>query len=460
MKLTQLRQLTPSAYLALDEVCYADASITPLFDYQLLCCDNNEKVDSVDSNDEMIAKIVDDLNTLPLFSLSYAGHQFGEFTLHLGDGRVVHLGDIDREHLQLKGSGVTPYARLGDGRLSLQEGIKEYLMNHALCTLGIKSVRSIALIQGGRHVGVEGKEEACSMLLRSCPTWVRFGSFEQLYALGKHALLRDLADVVIRESFPSLCTINNAKERYTQLYQEVIHQTTQTIAHWQSVGFVHGVMNSDNLLIDGTTVDSGSGVFMEILHFDRIVTSIDKQGLYSFRNQPHALKWALEKLARALSPLVEYEELVEILDASFWLSYQKHYDHSMRHKLGLYEATPLDRELYRDLLTLLVQEKISYHSFFYRLCFYDPSDRSIAFTNRTPSQSLCAWLDRYDQRLAHESLSSNKRKSKMRRVNPSFTLVDYLLDEVIEEAKEGKFDRLHEVIELINDPFREVQAEQ
>ena len=247
------------------------------------------------------------------FSMCYAGHQFGHFVPRLGDGRAINLGKVNGQNLQLKGSGPTLYSRRGDGRAVLRSSIREYLMSEAMHGLGIATSRAVALIGSDTDVRREGLEKG-AIVLRISPTWVRFGTFEYFNANHELGMIQELADYVLEESFPHLLGEEGC---YLKMYAEIVHNTAKTIAGWQSVGFNHGVMNTDNMSIDGRTIDYGPFAFLDDYDSSYICNHTDKDGRYSFKNQPSVARWNLQRLAIAISPIVNNEAAVEVLNEVF-----------------------------------------------------------------------------------------------------------------------------------------------
>lgn len=258
MKFSNLKLTTP--YLNLNSIFYSKVEPTPLHKPFIVSTSQDAAallgVDEDLALDDALLSIVNGETTLEgseTFSMCYGGHQFTQFTGKLGDGRVINLGKVNGQNLQLKGSGLTPYSRLGDGRAVLRSSLREYLMSEAMHGLGIATSRALAVIGSETDVRRE-KSEKGAIVLRLSPTWVRFGTFEYFYSTGEHDKLKELADYVIDESFPYL---KGSEDMYLNMYTEIVKNTAITLAKWQSVGFNHGVMNTDNMSIDGRTIDYG-----------------------------------------------------------------------------------------------------------------------------------------------------------------------------------------------------------
>lgn len=455
MKFSNLKLTTP--YLNLKPVFYNKIDPTPLDKPFLVSTSQSAaKLLGVDEDlalDEELINIVNGKTNLEgseTFAMCYAGHQFGEFSGRLGDGRVINLGKIKGQNLQLKGSGLTLYSRLGDGRAVLRSSIREYLMSEAMYGLGIETSRALALIGSDTNVARE-KWEKGAIVLRLSPTWVRFGTFEYFYSTGEHDKLKELADYVIDESFPYL---KESEEMYLKMYAEIVKNTATTIAKWQSVGFNHGVMNTDNMCIDGRTIDYGPFAFLDDYDTNYVCNHTDKQGLYSFASQPGSARWNLDMLARVLSPIIDYDLSEEVLDDIFWSTYQNVYSQILYEKMGLQTKQDNDKELSQGMMRALGNASIDYTEFFRKLSRFNTNKSDILelCVNRKP---LDAWLDKYSIRLEKETLSEAKRHEKMLTVNPKYILKNHILQEAIEKADEHDFSMVNELLKVALAPFDE-----
>ncbi len=297
-------------------------------------------------------------------AMLYSGHQFGHYVPQLGDGRAILLGEVrnqkgERWELQLKGAGLTRFSRDGDGRAVMRSTIREYLCGEAMHGLGIPTTRSLCIVAGEEIVWRETPEPG-AMLLRMAPTHVRFGSFEVFYYRRQHEYLKTLADYVIEYHYPHLVGSENG---YARLLHEVAVRTGHLVAQWQAVGWAHGVLNTDNMSILGLTLDYGPFGFMERYDPTFICNHSDHHGRYSFQNQPDIGFWNIRALARALSPLVEQDEVNAIPDV-----YEKamlgKYAELMRAKLGLVETHAGDDKLVTDLLNLMDSSRADYTNVF------------------------------------------------------------------------------------------------
>jgi len=455
MKFSELSLNTP--YLDLDPVFYEKVEPTPLDKPFVISTSHSAAkllgITEALGLDEKLLDIVNGETKLEgskTFAMCYAGHQFGQFSGRLGDGRAINLGKVHGQNLQLKGSGLTLYSRHGDGRAVLRSSIREYLMSEAMHGLGIETTRALALIGSDTDVSRETWEKG-AIVLRLSPSWVRFGTFEYLNAYKEHDKIRTLADYVIEESFPYL---KGSEAIYLKMYAEIVKNSAKTIAHWQSVGFAHGVMNTDNMCIDGRTIDYGPFAFLDNYDPNFVCNHTDTLGLYSFKSQPGAARWNLDMLARVLSPLIDYEESEEILDDLFYSTYNETYSKLMLKKIGLYNEEEDDKFLYQTMLRALANASIDYTKFFRKLSHFkgDKSEILDVCIDRRP---LDAWLDQYIKRLETETLSVNERHEKMLKVNPKYILKNHILQEAIDKAQEHDFKMIDELLTVALAPFDE-----
>jgi uncharacterized protein YdiU (UPF0061 family) len=455
MKFSNLKLTTP--YLDLDPIFYDKVEPTPLEKAFLISTSQNAAKllglkDDV-SLDEHIVNIVNGsykLEGSETFAMCYAGHQFGYFVPRLGDGRAINLGKANGQNLQLKGSGQTLYSRQGDGRAVLRSSIREYLMSEAMHGLGIATSRALALIGSDTDIAREGWEKG-AIVLRLSPTWVRFGTFEYFGRGSKQGHLQMLADFVIEESFPHL---QGAENLYLKMYEEIIKNTATTVARWQSVGFNHGVMNTDNMSIDGRTIDYGPFAFLDDYDPNYICNHTDVEGRYSFKNQPGIAHWNLQQLAKALSPIVNHESALKTLDENFGETYENEYLGIMVKKMGLHERDEKDVELVKYMLGSLQSFPIDYTRFFRTLSKYS-GERSDLLSLAEFKKPLSEWLDDYDKRLTKETLSQKERQTQMLAVNPKYVLKNHILQEAIDEAKQGNFTMVNDLLKVAHAPFAE-----
>jgi len=455
MKFSDLQLTTP--YLLLDSLFYEKVEPTPLEKPFLIATSHDAaKLLGIDEDldlDEKLVKIVNGERKLAgsqSFAMCYAGHQFGYFVASLGDGRAVNLGKVNGQNLQLKGSGRTRYSRQGDGRAVLRSSIREFLMSEAMHGLGIATSRALALIGSDSDVARQ-KWEKGAIVLRLSPTWVRFGTFEYFNAIKETQKLQQLADYVIDESYPELI---GEEEKYLKMYEKVVKNTAKTVAKWQAYGFNHGVMNTDNMAIDGRTIDYGPFAFFDTYDPNYVCNRSDAQGRYSFRGQPGIAHWNLSQLALALAPIVDHESTLEILEESFGDVYEAEYTQLMYQRMGLQGAEEKDLSLLTLMLRSLEHSLIDYNQFFRKLSVYK-GERSEILDLTIYPEYLDRWLDRYDARLKKESRLEEQRHKSMIQVNPKYILKNYILQEAIEKANRHDFSMVKHLLKVALAPFDE-----
>ncbi|MCG6411540.1 YdiU family protein [Vibrio fluvialis] len=394
-------------------------------------------------------------------AMKYAGHQFGVYNPDLGDGRGLLLAEMATQQgevfdIHLKGAGLTPYSRMGDGRAVLRSSIREYLCSEAMAGLGIATTRALALMSSDTLVYRE-KQERGALLVRVAQSHVRFGHFEHFFYTEQHEELKLLADKVIEWYFPH-CV--NEDQPYAAMFGHIVDRTAQMIAHWQSVGFAHGVMNTDNMSILGQTFDYGPYGFLDDYEPGYICNHSDYQGRYAFDQQPRIALWNLSALAHALSPLIAREQLEASLNA-YETQLNGYFSTFMRDKLGLVSRQTEDGELFNDLFELLEANRVDYTRFMRQMSHLDTqSAQSVAdlFLDR---DAALAWLDRYllrcDQELDEQglTLSAEARCAKMRQINPKYILRNYLAQIAIDKAEEGDYSEVLRLAELLKHPFDE-----
>jgi hypothetical protein len=379
----------------------------------------------------------------------YAGHQFGYFVPQLGDGRAISLGEVEnsageRWEWQLKGAGMTAFSRFADGRAVLRSTIREYLCSEAMHHLGIPTTRALAIAGSALPVFREQPETA-AVLSRLAPSFVRFGSFEVFHSRKQDAHVKTLADHTIARFHPALAALE-PREKYAGFLRETVERTARLVALWQSVGFAHGVLNTDNMSILGLTLDYGPFGFMETYEPGFICNHTDEGGRYAFDQQPGIGLWNCYVLARALSSLVEKAEAQAALDA-YEPAYRERFLALMRAKLGLETEEPEDAPLIAGLLDALEASGADYTLAFRRL----------ASLERTAAAGAAwdAWLGRYRARLSREPRGDAARCAAMNRVNPKFVLRNYLAQQAIEAAERGDFGKIARLHAVLRAPFDE-----
>ena len=397
------------------------------------------------------------LGARPLASV-YSGHQFGVWAGQLGDGRAILLGGlltpVGLQELQLKGSGLTPYSRMGDGRAVLRSSIREFLGSEALWGLGIPTTRALCVT--GSDAPVRREEiETAAVVTRVSPSFVRFGHFEHFSARGQTSELATLADYVIDRFYPACrTTAKFAGNPYAALLEQVSERTAAMVAQWQAVGFCHGVMNTDNMSIIGLTIDYGPFQFLDAFDPGHICNHSDEQGRYAYNKQPNVAYWNLFCLGQALLPLIADQELALAALESYKTVFPRELEARMRGKLGLAHAHPSDRELVESLLKLLAQDRVDYTIFWRRL------SHQVAGTAAEPVRDLFlhreaidAWLAQYDQRLKEDA--QDAAGELMLRTNPQYVLRNHLGELAIRQAKLKDYSAVEDLLAIVQAPFDE-----
>lgn len=452
MKLNELKLTNP--YLELSNECYDKVAPTPLHKPFLIHANEDAaKILNIDKDELQSEDFVKLLNGeykaegSDTFAMCYAGHQFGHFVPRLGDGRAINIGTIDKYHLQLKGAGITEYSRNGDGRAVLRSSIREYLMSEAMQGLKIPTTLCLGLIGSEHKVRRESIEQG-AMICRISSSWVRFGTFEYYASQGMFKELEALADYVIDENFPH---INGKNDPYTLLFNEVMVLTCRLMAQWMSVGFNHGVMNTDNMSIGGLTIDYGPYAFLDDFRHENVCNHTDVEGRYSFTNQPQVAKWNLQRLMMALSPLTTVDKMEKIL-AIYDKVYVRYFHYYMCKKLGLEGTVDSDPAMIDDMLDMLESLHVDYTLFFRTLSHYD-GDRTALLSTGLYHEPMNAWLDRYDERVQY--IDKTVRKKQMLTNNPKYVLKNYMLQEAIDAADEGDFSLVGDLFKIAQNPFDE-----
>lgn len=389
-------------------------------------------------------------------AMLYSGHQFGVYVPQLGDGRAILLGEVkndrgERWDLHLKGAGMTPFSRDGDGRAVLRSTIREYLCSEAMHGLGIPTTRALCIVGSEDRIYREQIETGAT-LLRMAPCHVRFGTFEIFYYRNQHEHLKALADYVIDQFFANL---REEREKYSSLFKEVVERTAKLIAQWQAVGWAHGVMNTDNMSILGITLDYGPFGFMDDYDAGFVCNHSDHNGRYAFNQQPYIGLWNLSCLAQAMLPLAEKDSLKAGLD-TYTPTFEREYLRLMRAKLGLQEERAEDDELIRDLLGLLQGSHADYTIVFRELGTFSTTE---GVTNEKLREHFLnrdrfdEWTARYRDRLRNEHSRDDDRLSRMNRVNPKYVLRNYLAQVAIEKAQQKDFSEIDRLLTLLRTPY-------
>jgi serine/tyrosine/threonine adenylyltransferase len=393
-------------------------------------------------------------------AMAYAGHQFGHFVPQLGDGRAILLGEvIDRDgvrrDIQLKGSGPTPFSRRGDGRAALGPVLREYIVSEAVFALGIPTTRSLAAVMSGENVMRETMLPG-AVLTRVAASHIRVGTFQYFAAREDTDAVRRLADHVIERHYPHLAGTNRP---YHALLEAVVARQADLVARWLHVGFIHGVMNTDNTSISGETIDYGPCAFMD--HYDpaQVFSSIDEMGRYAYANQPRIALWNLTRLAECLLPLFSDEQEKAIAEAqeilgAFPEKFAAAYQAGLRAKIGLFTARDGDEALVQDLLDAIAQGKADFTLTFRRLGDAASDSGEVRALFAEPA-AFDEWIGRWRQRIAEEPQSQAERKAAMRSVNPAFIPRNHRIEAVIAAAVMDDYAPFEELIKVLAKPFED-----
>ena len=387
------------------------------------------------------------------FASVYSGHQFGVWAGQLGDGRALLLGELDTPtgpmEVQLKGSGLTPYSRMGDGRAVLRSSIREFLCSEAMHALGIPTTRALAVTASPQPVRRETVETA-AVVTRVAPSFLRFGHFEHFaHTAADNAALRRLFDATLDRYFEGLPRTPAA------LLEEVSRRTARMVARWQLVGFCHGVMNTDNMSMLGLTIDYGPFGFLDAFDPQHVCNHSDERGRYAFARQPGVAFWNLHALAQALLPLADgppeaaSEALLAALEP-FKAEFARAMVDGLRAKLGLQDAQDDDAALADDLLRLMAEDHSDHTITWRRLA--QPEQARDEFLQR---ERFDAWLLRYRARLAQESSDDASRAQRMNRVNPKYVLRNHLAQQAIDRAAAGDDGEVRRLLAVLQRPFDE-----
>ena len=388
---------------------------------------------------------------------AYAGHQYGHFT-SLGDGRAILLGEQvtptrERYDVQLKGSGPTPFSRRGDGRAALGPMLREYIISEAMHAFGIPTTRSLAVVTTGEKVF---RQESLpgAVLTRIAASHIRVGTFEWAAAHGDRDALRALADYTLKRHYPELVT---AEAPYLALLEAVMERQARLIAQWQCVGFIHGVMNTDNVALSGETIDYGPCAFMDVFDPATVFSSIDRQGRYAYGNQPQIAQWNLARLAEALLPLLHADEkqAVELANAAierFKTMFDLHWLAGMRAKLGLFTEEAGDRALIESLLAWMREQKADFTNTF----------RSLSNTDNTmlnDDPDFSAWHTPWQARLQLQPQSAEEVAQRMRAHNPAVIPRNHKVEEALTAAVErGDLSVMQRLLEVLAKPYEDREA--
>ncbi|MDH5693197.1 MAG: YdiU family protein [Gammaproteobacteria bacterium] len=403
-------------------------------------------------------------SSVPL-AMAYAGHQFGHFNPQLGDGRAIYLGELTRLEggsmdVQLKGSGRTRFSRGGDGRSALGPVLREYLLSEAMHKLGVPTTRALAAVSSGEQVWREQKIPG-GVITRIASSFIRVGTFQYFAAQQDLDSLQKLADYVLECNYPEH---SNGEDKYLALFKAVVTRQAQLIAKWMCLGFIHGVMNTDNMSIAGETIDYGPCAFMDYFRYDQVYSFIDKRGRYAYQEQPSIGLWNLTRLAEALLPLFNEDVDVAVEQATSILKgFAPHYDAAwlinMRSKLGLTASVndAEDKSLVEGLLNTMAESEADFTLAFHHLSQMDASanekDESFhgLFSN---SEKIKDWLRQWRKRLELETQTDTERQAQMGAINPVYIPRNHQIEKVIRAAEDNNnFEPFHELHTVLENPF-------
>lgn len=399
-------------------------------------------------------------------AMAYAGHQFGHWVHQLGDGRAHLLGELldrngQRRDIQLKGSGRTPFSRMGDGRAALGPVLREYIVSEGMAGLGIPATRALAMVATGERVLRQDGPEPGGILTRVARSHIRVGTFQYFLARQDENALRILADYVIDRHYP---TVKTAENPYAALLDAVIARTARLIAQWQLVGFIHGVMNTDNQSIVAETIDFGPCAFLDAYHPDKVFSSIDQAGRYRYRHQPAMAFWNLTRLAEALLSLIHAEEKTAIAQAeqaldSFGAAFDGAIHAGWCAKMGLTCAQDGDSALTQALLDIMADQAADFTRTFRALSHLNAHDaaKDAAFLSEfTNPQAAEPWLIQWRARLKREERSDADRQAAMQAVNPKYIPRNHQVQRVIDAFYRGQEPMiLDEFLTVLARPFDE-----
>jgi len=427
------------------------------------------------------------------YAMCYGGHQFGSWAGQLGDGRAINLGEIlhpgsGRWTLQLKGAGPTPYSRTADGLAVLRSSIREFLCSEAMFHLGVPTTRALGLILTGEQVERDmfydghPKLEPGAVVCRVSPSFTRFGNFEIHAARNELDLLKTLADFTIKTDFPHLFNHGSASgnnlgpEEYIKWFEDICKKTADMVIHWMRVGFVHGVMNTDNMSILGLTIDYGPYGWLEDYNPAWTPNTTDaKNRRYCFGNQPKIAQWNLAQLANAIFPLIGSAEPLQGAINNFWKDFETGWQTMMAQKLGIEQFdSKIDTPLITDLLEILAVVETDFTIFFRNLArlkidlyttkainldtlanplldaYYQPEQRTAAY-----QEKFNLWLDQYARRISKDNWTPKTRQKTMNQINPKYVLRNYLCQMAIEQAEQNKYSMIHELMDVMRHPYQE-----
>ena len=449
-----------NSYARLSDTFYASVGLHPVSDPEIVVLNeplaqelglNSEKL-KTDEGVQILAGNKAPEGSFPM-AQAYAGHQFGHFTM-LGDGRAVLYGeqvtpDKERYDIQLKGAGRTPFSRGGDGRAALGPMLREYIISEAMHGLGIPTTRSLAVVSTGERV-IRETDLPGAILTRVAASHIRVGTFQYVANWGSYEDLQSLASYTIIRHYTD---IPNSDHQYLYLLQQVIEKQAELIAKWQLVGFIHGVMNTDNMAISGESIDFGPCAFMDTYHPETVFSSIDTQGRYAYGNQPKMGLWNLARFAETLVPLLDDDEETAIEIAQGQISqymylYERNWLAGMRKKLGLFNEEEQDKELADELLNLMQKYQADYTNTFRALTVGDFENSSLHGMDE-----FTAWLTKWEQRRSRQEQTMEESVELMKDNNPSVIPRNHRVEEALDAAVDGDMSLMERLLAALANPY-------
>ena len=433
-----------NSYLTLPEIFYSKTRAEKFPNLTILLRNKNliNKLNMESDNFDTV--IIESINNREInsFSQAYAGHQFGHFTI-LGDGRATLLGEHinnknERFDVQLKGSGKTPYSRNGDGKGTLKSMLREYIVSEAMHNLNIKTTRSLAILNTGEKIQRETFEEG-GILVRVAKSHIRVGTFQLASLSKKQNDIKELLEYTINRLHPEIL---NENDKYLKFFEKITEDQINLIINWQRVGFIHGVMNTDNMSLSGETIDYGPCAFLDEYNPNKVFSSIDKNGRYAFSNQPKIALWNLARLAETFLHLVDRKEEIAIKKIEYILkknesTYQDNWLEMMKDKIGINDNHEKDNELIKELLDLMHIFKLDYTNTFVL----------IRNNNLKKFDFMLDWVSKLNQR------KKLNKKIEAKNSNPMIIPRNHIVEKVLNESTNGNFKNLNKFISLLKKPY-------
>ena len=456
-------------YTTLPSHFYAPVNPTPVANPQLVVFNTRlaQELGLDAAAIERNAAVMFSGNQLPAdanpIAMAYAGHQFGAFVPRLGDGRAILIGELRGRDgvlrdVQLKGAGLTPFSRSGDGRAVLGPMLREYLISEAMHAFGIPTTQSLAVVTTGERV-YRDRVLPGAVLTRVAASHVRVGTFQYFAARDDQTALRELLEYVIARHYPAA---KGADSPALAVLKEVSSRQAALIANWMLVGFIHGVMNTDNMAISGETIDYGPCAFMDEYDPKTVFSSIDHNGRYAYANQPTIAQWNLARVAEALLPLIDphlekaVTRAVEVIEP-FTAQFDTLFLDGMRRKLGLTQPLEGDAELIRRLLTHMQNSRADFTLTFRNLARMtnDPADEPKLRELFSADSDIEAWLREWRERLAREPQTTTERATRMLAANPAFIPRNHRVEAALSAAEDGDYAPFHKLLNIVQRPYDE-----